>query len=129
MILGLFHSDHLVDRQTCALWIGPQGKATVVAGGPQMVTRIPIAAVCQQGHRYRLRMSYSSHAQSLVVNLEEAAGERVLWSGSANQLAGLEGWEMDEAGVAQWDAGQTSTPKQPYRLLLQAVRVTRPGER
>ena len=129
MILGLFHSDHLVDRQTCALWIGPQGKPTLVVGGPQRVTRIPIAAVCQQGPRYRLRMSYSSQAQSLSVRLEEATGDRTLWSGPALQVAGLEGWEMDEAGVAQWDAGETSTPRQPYRLLLHAVRVARAGGR
>ncbi|MEE3371163.1 MAG: hypothetical protein VX346_17655 [Planctomycetota bacterium] len=129
IVLGLFQSGQLVDRQTCALWIDGQGRPTLVVGGPQGVSRIPVAAVCQQGRRFRLQLSYASREGVLAVRLEEPAVDRVLWSDPARQVVGLEGWLMDEAGAAQWDAGEARTPRQPYRYLLQAVRVTRSERR
>ena len=125
IVLGLFHSGQSVDRQTCSIRIDAEGKGVFVVAGRQREHRTAIAAVLRKERSYRLTMTYANGAKRLSAHLSEADNAAVLWDGTATQVGDLVGWEMDEAGAAQWDVGATSMAKQPYRFLMQAVRVTR----
>lgn len=123
IVLGLFHSGQPLSHQSLLLRIAAADTVALVVAGQTVQHTVPVDCALVSGRSYRLTLVYDGAARELIVQLADPARGQSLWQSPRIGVADLGEWRMDEVGVAQWEVLDTPVPDQPYRYLLQAVRL------
>ena len=133
ILLGLFHSDELVTRNSLALRMDDPRTAEVTLTGEADPLRLPLAlgAGMKPQTNYRMTFDFDGFRHHLRVTIVDLANPSlVVATATAVVPSDFGQLKLDEAGIAQWDAGETSTPlEQAYRYRLQRVVIDREPQR
>ena len=129
ILLGLFNSSSLVTTQSITLRLdSPTNAAVTVAGdGLPWATALSLAHALTTTRTYRISFSYNGTAASLQALLTDTSDSSVVGQLSGTVPASAGQFQLDEAGIAQWDATFTSTaPAQAHEYLLKRAPSSRP---
>jgi len=121
ILLGLFNTSSLVTTQSITLRLdGPTTAAVTVAGdGLPWASALSLSHALTTTRTYRISFSYNGTTASLQTFLTDTSDSSVVGQVSGTVPATAGQFQLDEAGIAQWDATFTSTaPAQSHQYLL-----------
>ncbi len=130
ILLGLFNSSSLVTTQSITLRLdGPTNAAVTVAGdGLPWASALSLAHALTTTRTYRISFSYNGTTASLQALLTDTSDSSVVGQVSGTVPANAGQFQLDEAGIAQWDATFTSTaPAQSHQYLLKRAALFPPA--
>ncbi|MEI8040892.1 MAG: discoidin domain-containing protein [Verrucomicrobiota bacterium] len=121
ILIGMFNTGSLVTTQSITLRMdGPTTAAvTVVGDGLPWATTMSLSHALATTRTYRISFAYNGTTASLRALLTDTSDSSVVGQVSGTVPASVGQFQLDEAGIAQWDATFTSTAtEQAYQYLL-----------
>ncbi|MDA1178375.1 MAG: SUMF1/EgtB/PvdO family nonheme iron enzyme, partial [Planctomycetota bacterium] len=129
IVMGLFNSNELVNRKSLIARIDNLSTLDVmmVGDGEPTLVQLEVPGGLKPGSDYRIAIHFDGVNNQLRVSLFDLSSpSQVIAQGSVQIPENLGLFQMDEIGVAQWDAHATATePAQAYQYLLKRVSVER----
>ena len=130
ILLGLFNSGSLVTTQSITLRLeGPTTAAVTVAGdGLPWATTLSLSHALATTRTYRISFAYNGTTASLRALLTDTSDSAVVGQVNGTVPGSVGQFQLDEAGIAQWDATFTSTaPAQAHQYLLKRAALFPPA--
>ena len=130
ILLGLFNSSSLVTNQSITLRLdSPTAAAVTVAGdGLPWASALSLSHTLTTTRTYRISISYNGTTASLQALLTDTSDSSVVGQVSGAVPANAGQFQLDEAGIAQWDASFISTaPAQSHQYLLKRAALFPPA--
>lgn len=127
IVLGLFNSGGLLDRQSITLRIaGPSAATITVAGdGTPWVSPLSLSHSLNTATTYRIRFVHNGQAGSFQATLTDMSDLSIVAQVAGTVPGSVGSFQLDEVGAALWDVDVTSTPPaQAYQYLLKKATVT-----
>jgi hypothetical protein len=124
IVLGFFNSEEPVNRQSITLQIGGLDSVSVtfVGEGEPWTSRIPLECRLTVDTPYRFAFNYDGTRHRFCAGLTNIASSTSVVFVDGNAPASVGGFQLDEVGVAQWDANPVSTPlMDAHRYRLKGV--------
>jgi formylglycine-generating enzyme len=124
IVLGLFNSGQPINRQSVALQIGtPDDVSIIVVGdGKPLISKITVNGGLKAGITYRVTFDFDGTKRQFRADLKKMESLSVVGQVNGVTFERLGRFELDEMGVAMWDADETNTPKEKaYRYRLERV--------
>ena len=130
ILLGLFNSSSLVPTQSITLRIASATSASVaVAGdGSPWITNLTLSNNLATAKTYRISFDQNGVAGTFHAVLKDTTDGSIVGETGGSVPGNVGQFALDEAGIAQWDAGITATtPAQSHEYLLKRAALFPPA--
>ncbi len=130
IVIGLFNSDSLVTTQSITLRIASATSASVaVAGdGSPWITNLTLSNSLATAKTYRISFDQNGVAGTFHAVLKDTSDGSIAGETGGSLPGSVGQFALDEAGIAQWDAGITATPPaQSHEYLLKRAALFPPA--
>jgi hypothetical protein len=130
IIIGLFNSTSLVTNQSITLRMaGPSSVFVTVAGnGTPWTLPLVLSNSLATAKTYRISFNHHGGTGAFLAQLTDTADSSLLAQAGGTVPGNIDQFELDEAGIAQWDAGLVSTPlTQTHEYLLKRLVLLPPA--
>jgi hypothetical protein len=126
IVLGLFNSDQLVNRQSFTLQIGEPDTVIINVAGNQesSVYNLAVKDGLKAGITYRVTFNYDSKEERFHATIKDSERQSVIGQVDGSLTDRVGQFELDEIGLAQWDVNETRTPlNKAYLYHLKRVKL------